>query len=470
MASTRKVRASKNRKQHSSVSGDDAHSVMTDDSPFSLSANPSKQNINNAVTQKKKKKKNQSNRNKQVPLVPTTAASDLPAENDNIKLSNSTMKFLHQSAALVGDAMGKDKNALMAKTISQPLPAKKKKKAMAMAKKVKSEVEENDSIAASGSVSFKNDGTEEEEEEQQQNNNTCFPAAGGGLNVVRERKSPSKPNSRMQSRGMISTSGSIRSAKKSTRPRTVGPSTVATVRSEAESLGAKLLGPLNLDGERKKAPLPVSLEEGEWENELARNILSLYSNQVVEELKAKKEAEVEAGKRKTRKLRRVKELKAKGKSDQEIEEIIRSERFSRKTRKSGMMKTAGSSGSGMTSAAMDVLGQLTSQEGYELPDEMKQSSFEESGAGGESRTQSRKSKFSRSSTRGTRVSMDSKGSTTVGSPNNSPQKDKIAADKAVVAPVRPKPIWFGGTGAIQAEWGALEEFAKSKMLRRTSRR
>jgi len=246
----------------------------------------------------------------------------------------------------------------------------------------------------------------------------------------------------------------------------VGPSTVATVRSEAESLGAKLLGPLNLDGERKKAPLPVSLEEGEWENELARNILSLYSNQVVEELKAKKEAEVEAGKRKTRKLRRVKELKAKGKSDQEIEEIIRSERFSRKTRKSSMMKTAGSSGSGMTSAAMDVLGQLTSQEGYELPDEIKQSSFEESGAGGESRTQSRKSKFSRSSTRGTRVSMDSKGSTTVGSPNSSPQKDKIAADKAVVAPVRPKPIWFGGTGAIQAEWGALEEFAKSKTLRK----
>lgn len=98
----------------------------------------------------------------------------------------------------------------------------------------------------------------------------------------------------------------------------MGPSTVATVRSEAESLGAKLLGPLNLDGERKKAPLPVSLEEGEWENELARNILSLYSNQVVEELKAKKEAEVEAGKRKTRKLRRVKELKAKGKSDQEV--------------------------------------------------------------------------------------------------------------------------------------------------------
>ena len=50
--------------------------------------------------------------------------------------------------------------------------------------------------------------------------------------------------------------------------------------------------------------------------------------------------------------------------------------------------------------------------------------------------------------------------------NSSPSKDNIAADKAVVAPVRPKPIWFGGTGAIQAEWGALEEFAKSSNLRK----
>ena len=47
---------------------------------------------------------------------------------------------------------------------------------------------------------------------------------------------------------------------------------------------------------------------------------------------------------------------------------------------------------------------------------------------------------------------------------HSPNKNQ--ADKAVVAPVRPKPIWFGGTGAIQAEWGALEEFAKSKTLRK----
>jgi len=213
MASTGKVRASKNRKQHSSVSGDDAHSVTTDDSPFSLSANPSKQNINNAVKQKKKKK-NQSNRNKQVPLVPTTAALGVPAENDNIKLNNTTMKFLHQSAALVGDAVGKDKNALMAQTFSQPLPAKKKKK-----KKVKSGVEVNDGVSASGSVSFENDGTDDaisapNATTTTQNNNAWFPAAGGGLNVVRERKSPSKPNSRMQSRGMISTSGSTRSAKK----------------------------------------------------------------------------------------------------------------------------------------------------------------------------------------------------------------------------------------------------------------
>jgi hypothetical protein len=50
---------------------------------------------------------------------------------------------------------------------------------------------------------------------------------------------------------------------------------VASERGRAESLGAKLLGPLNLSRASEPAPLPGELTEGEWENELARNILSL---------------------------------------------------------------------------------------------------------------------------------------------------------------------------------------------------
>lgn len=279
-------------KNAGSVNGDS--SVMTDASPFSQSANPSK-----PVPRQKKKRPPK----KKVPLAPTSSTQSII--DSNIKLSNSTMLFLHQSAALVSSSIGKDKDVLMAETFNKPIPVSKKKK--------KKEVIEEKPTTSS--VRF-GEGV---------GGNTWFPgAAGSGTSAVKELKSPSKPGSRVQSRG-VSTAGSTRS-KKSTRPRTVGPSTVATVRSEAESLGAKLLGPLNLNGERKKAPLPITLDENEWENELARNILSLYSNQIVEEIKGRREEEGERGKRKERKLRKIRELKGKGKSDAEIEEIVRGER------------------------------------------------------------------------------------------------------------------------------------------------
>ena len=170
-------------------------------------------------------------------------------------------------------------------------------------------------------------------------------------------------------------------------------------------------------------------------------------------------------------MRRIKELKAEGLTDKEIEEVIRTERFSRKTRKSTISRSKdslsngrGNTSKGMTATAAEVLGQLTSQEGYELPEEMRESFSSQQSAGKESRSKSRASQSGRSK-RSTAKSMSS---TTIAplSPSSSPTKDKNAADKAVVAPVRPKPIWFGGTGAIQAEWGALEEFAKSPTLRK----
>ena len=39
-----------------------------------------------------------------------------------------------------------------------------------------------------------------------------------------------------------------------------------------------------------------------------------------------------------------------------------------------------------------------------------------------------------------------------------PEED-TTRKKKITAPRIPKMIWFGGTGAIQAEWSALEEFA-----------
>ena len=269
--------------------------------------------------------------------------------------------------------------------------------------------------------------------------------------------------------GRMSTVG--RSSRGGARPRTVGPSSVATVRSEAESLGRKLLGPLNLDGgDTRKAPLPVVLQENEWENELARNILSLYSNQVIQQIKTKREEEAEAGKRKTRKMRRIKELKQQGLQDSEIDEIIRTERFSKKTRttrstrkstratsSSTILSRAGTAKSAsMGDAAASVLDGLLKETEGMLDDESLPASPSKSRGG----------------TRGGRGARGTKGSsatTTTGISTSSSAKDKVGmttGEGKIVAPVRPKMIWYGGTGAIRAEWGALVEFTKNDNLRK----
>jgi hypothetical protein len=71
-------------------------------------------------------------------------------------------------------------------------------------------------------------------------------------------------------------------------------------------------------------------------------------------------------------------------------------------------------------------------------------------------------------TRGTRGTMGTSRSTTVISTSPA-AKDKAgmaSGEGKIVAPVRPKMIWYGGTGAIQAEWGALEEFTQNDNLRK----
>ena len=470
-------------------------------------------------------------RKKVIPLSPTSHDSAA-----NSKIDKSTMLFLHKSAMLVNDATGKDASAIMASTFNQALPApvvnsagKKKKKYKK--KSATSEIIEQENFQEEDNNNYYDDDEDEDEktEELQQEHESrpkgpprpsqTAPAPGGagagagagavkfstrkgggsggttsnlgawspgtpqykGLpNVVqgggedlRSGLSTANNNTKSPSRRGSGRNTATRTSQGARRPRTVGPSTVATVRSEAESLGRKLLGPLNLDGGSKKAPLPAALEESEWENELARNILSLYSNQVVEEIKVKKEAEAEAGQKKTRRMRRMKELKKKGLKDEEIEEIMRkSERHSRKSfrmsntrsgRASRKSSTHSRADLGMKDTAASILSGLL-MEGEKADMDQKGSDVGANPApltATAANSSKARSRRGRRSTAGSLSSVATMSSTVkdnnavVASSSNSESENKV------VAPVRPKPIWFGGTGAIQAEWGALEEFATS---------
>ena len=298
-ATSSSLRASTGRKLKRTHSSEDKSTKSSthgelDDSPFTLSANPSNQFRKKPVSPSRRKKGGKSKAS--VPLAPTNMKPD--DEPEDVKLGNSTMLFLHQSAKVVGDATGKRTDVIMAQTFSQPLPERMKKppkSAKAATTKTpatpldKPSTSQENFVSASNSVTFSAAAKGSERHSMPaaswfESSNLATPSS---LPVVKggSKRGFRSPSRAPTSRNTLSTAGST----KKSRPRTVGPSTVATVRSEAESLGAKLLGPLNLDGERKKAPLPSSLDENEWENELARNILSLYSNQVVEEIKAKKE-------------------------------------------------------------------------------------------------------------------------------------------------------------------------------------
>ena len=489
---------------------------------------------------KTKKKSITLDRDRTVPLSPTstspTTATQLIEQEPS--LDASTMRFLQKSANLVNDATGKDAAAIMASTFSKPLPVRKKKTTKKKKKRLlqqqaegQADVALSDSLVTTSSSIMNSSSTnpgsalrleeearilaEEEAAKEASIRSITFSAA------TNTHSKPMLPNvtgagagagatSRLPSRvgtGRISTAG--RSSRGGSRPRTVGPSNVATVRSEAESLGRKLLGPLNLDsGDTQKAPLPVALQENEWENELARNILSLYSNQVIQEIRIKRDAEAEAGKKKTRKMRRIKELRQQGFGDDEIDEIIRTENFSRKTRttrstrkstrttssttfenstspaakdKAGMASGEGKIVTGTASrlegearilaeeeaakeasmgdtAASVLDGLLKETEGM-LDDVSLPASPSKSRSGTRGTTRG---------TRGTRGTMGTSRSTTVISTSPA-AKDKAgmaSGEGKIVAPVRPKMIWYGGTGAIQAEWGALEEFTQNDNLRK----
>ena len=65
------------------------------------------------------------------------------------------------------------------------------------------------------------------------------------------------------------------------------PSTAASERSKAQQFSQRLLGPITLESKRPNYDfvIPNCLAANEWENELARNIISVFSNKARSEIK-----------------------------------------------------------------------------------------------------------------------------------------------------------------------------------------
>ena len=63
------------------------------------------------------------------------------------------------------------------------------------------------------------------------------------------------------------------------------PTTAYLVRAKSEALSETLLRPISMSPTSKVSALPFTMGENEWENELARHIVSVYNNTVVSEVK-----------------------------------------------------------------------------------------------------------------------------------------------------------------------------------------
>lgn len=64
------------------------------------------------------------------------------------------------------------------------------------------------------------------------------------------------------------------------------PNTARLLRAKAEGFSASLLRPICLDSPKEApAPIPFTLGESEWENELARHILSVYNTKTVADVR-----------------------------------------------------------------------------------------------------------------------------------------------------------------------------------------
>ena len=72
------------------------------------------------------------------------------------------------------------------------------------------------------------------------------------------------------------------------------PSTIASQRSKAQEFSKRLLGQITLEPKRRPNcdfVVPNSLSQNEWENELARNVINVFTNKAREEIKRAEEEE-----------------------------------------------------------------------------------------------------------------------------------------------------------------------------------
>lgn len=74
------------------------------------------------------------------------------------------------------------------------------------------------------------------------------------------------------------------------------PSTAASERSKAQEFSKRLLGPITLESKRPNNDVfnvPNSLASNEWENELARNIINVFSNKSRSDIKGESSSNTE---------------------------------------------------------------------------------------------------------------------------------------------------------------------------------
>lgn len=98
---------------------------------------------------------------------------------------------------------------------------------------------------------------------------------------------PSETTRLMQTSPQSITNKNARPATTALERRSSWVSTTAAERSKAVGLGKRLLGPISAESKlaNYSMVLPTSLQVYEWENELARNIINVFSNKVRSDIK-----------------------------------------------------------------------------------------------------------------------------------------------------------------------------------------
>ena len=98
-------------------------------------------------------------------------------------------------------------------------------------------------------------------------------------------KRPNSAYTKMSNKPRISTRNLTRPTTALERRAPLRPSTAHLVRAKTEDFSQKLLRPIALHSSKAiSSPIPFAMDEHEWENELARHIVSVFNNKVVSDV------------------------------------------------------------------------------------------------------------------------------------------------------------------------------------------